>query len=57
MALEESLDGVDRPQVFLLSSGEATPFCVAVESREQRVWQVCAQADGEIAVTAPGVAG
>jgi general secretion pathway protein H len=25
VALEESLDGVDRPQVFLLSSGEGAP--------------------------------
>lgn len=57
VALEESLDGVDRPQVFLLSSGEATPFCVAVEGREQRAWRVCAQADGAIALTAPKAAG
>ena len=46
-----------KPQVFLLSSGEATPFCVAVEGRQRRAWQVCAEAGGDLTLAAPEVAG
>jgi len=58
VALAGGLDGVDRPQVFLLSSGEATPFCIAVEGRApHRAWQVCTDADGDITLAAPEAAG
>jgi len=53
----DRLDSVDRPQVFLLSSGEATPFCVAVEDPgRQRAWQVCTDAGGDFTLTAPEAA-
>jgi general secretion pathway protein H len=57
VALADSLNGVERPQVFLLSSGEATPFCVTVEGRErQRAWQICTDAGGDFTLTAPEAA-
>ncbi|MGK2943065.1 MAG: type II secretion system minor pseudopilin GspH [Immundisolibacter sp.] len=54
--LAENLAASGRPQVFLLSSGEATPFCVAVEGRERRAWQVCADAGGDLTLAAPETA-
>lgn len=51
--LPDALQQVDRPQVFLLSSGEATPFCVAVADRHRRAWQVCVAGDGAVGVAPP----
>lgn len=56
--LADQLDATDRPQVFLLSSGEATPFCIAVEGRApHRPWQVCTDASGDLTLAAPEAAG
>lgn len=51
--LPDALQQVDRPQVFLLSSGEATPFCVAVADRRERAWRVCMAGDGTVDVAPP----
>lgn len=51
--LPDQLQQVGRPQVFLLSSGEATPFCVAVADRPGRTWQVCVAGDGTVDITPP----
>lgn len=51
--LTDALQQVDRPQVFLLSSGEATPFCLAVADRQARAWHVCVTGDGVVDVTPP----
>jgi general secretion pathway protein H len=53
VALPEQLQWVDRPQVFLLSSGEATPFCVTVADRPERAWRVCVADDGVVDITPP----
>jgi general secretion pathway protein H len=51
--LPDALQQADRPQVFLLSSGEATPFCVAITDRTERAWRVCMAGDGAVDVTPP----
>ena len=51
--LPDQLQQVVRPQVFLLSSGEATPFCVAVADRRERAWRVCMAGDGTVDVAPP----
>ena len=51
--LPDALQQADRPQVFLLSSGEATPFCVAVADHHERAWRVCMAGDGAVNLTPP----
>ena len=51
--LPDQLQQVVRPQVFLLSSGEATPFCVAVADRRESAWRVCMAGDGTVDVAPP----
>ncbi|MFZ5493383.1 MAG: type II secretion system minor pseudopilin GspH [Pseudomonadota bacterium] len=51
--LPERLQQAERPQVFLLSSGEATPFCLAVANRDERAWRVCMAGDGAVDVAPP----
>lgn len=57
VALPDRLGQVDRPQVFLLSTGEATPFCVAVAGRHAHAWRVCVTGDGAVDLSAPQAAG
>lgn len=57
VAVPDRLGQVDRPQVFLLSTGEATPFCVAVAARRQDAWQVCVTGDGAVDLRPPQGAG
>jgi len=46
------------PQVFFLSSGEVTPFSIAIYPQdtqlEQSAWQVVAKENGQIILLAPG---
>jgi general secretion pathway protein H len=46
------------PQVFIVSSGEVTPFSVAVYpeqgDEEQDAWKVVAKENGQIVLLAPG---
>lgn len=46
------------PQVFIMSSGELTPFSIAIYpqnlSVEQDAWQVVAKENGQIIILAPG---
>lgn len=46
------------PQVFIMSSGEVTPFSIAIypqdRSVERDAWQVVAKENGQIIVLAPG---
>lgn len=55
--LEEE-DKVQPPQVFIMSSGELTPFSIAIYpqhlSVDQDAWQVVAKENGEIRILAPG---
>lgn len=57
VAVPDRLGQVDRPQVFLLSTGEATPFCVAMAARRQDAWQVCVTGDGAVDLRPPQGAG
>ena len=49
---------VPTPQVFIMSSGELTPFSIAIYpqnlSVEQDAWQVVAKENGQIIILAPG---
>ncbi len=57
VALPDRLGQGDRPQVFLLSTGEATPFCVDVAGRHARAWRVCVAGDGTVDLAAPQASG
>lgn len=52
---EEENKQVDPPQVFVLSSGEVTPFSLDfyVKSEEETRWQVLVQENGEIQLRSP----
>ncbi|HAS61816.1 MAG TPA: type II secretion system protein GspH [Vibrio sp.] len=47
-----------QPQVFFMSSGEVTPFSIAIypsgSEIEQSAWQVVAKENGQIVLLAPG---
>lgn len=54
----EEKEKVPAPQVFIMSSGEVTPFSIAIYpqnlSAEQNAWHVVAKENGQIIILAPG---
>lgn len=54
----EEKEKVPAPQVFIMSSGEVTPFSIAIYpqnlSVEQNAWHVVAKENGQIIILAPG---
>ncbi|UUM30522.1 type II secretion system minor pseudopilin GspH [Vibrio japonicus] len=54
----EEEEKVPAPQVFIMSSGEVTPFSIAIYpqnlSAEQDAWHVVAKENGQIIILAPG---
>ena len=46
------------PQVFIMSSGEVTPFSIAIypqdRSSENDAWRIVAKENGQIILLAPG---
>ncbi len=54
----EDKKALPLPQVFLMSSGEVTPFSIAIypkgEKPEQSAWHLVAKENGELLLLAPG---
>ncbi len=44
------------PQIFILSSGEVTPFVLSIYPKQQNIesWRIIAQENGQIRLLAPG---
>ncbi len=44
------------PQIFILSSGEVTPFVLSIYPKQQNIesWRIIAEENGQIRLLAPG---